>query len=97
MSADKNSLSWKRAVETQKYWSGDGLVVCYDELTGDTHVVNEFAANLLDILSDEGVSTDNLCASIPNLSVPEEQKSDFLEYVNNILLDLCEYGLVERG
>ena len=97
MSADENSLCWKRTVEIQKYWSGDGLVVCYDELTGDTHVVNEFAANLLYILSGDGVSINDLCASIPGLSVPEEQKSDFLEYINNILLDLCAYGLVEQG
>lgn len=94
---DQSTSSWRRTVATEQYWSGDGLVVCFDQLTGDTHVINEFSANLLNTLSKKWISTTDLCSTIPDLSVPEEEKQDFLDHVNNILLDLCEYGLVEQG
>ncbi len=96
MLVDGKCVGWKRTRKIEQYWSGDDLVVCFDHVTGDTHVLNEFSANLLELLSSKPISVEKICQLIPDLSIPEKEIPSFLDHINNILLELRDYGLVEQ-
>lgn len=75
-------------------WPDDSIVVCYDTLSGDTHLLSEMAALALQQLQqDNGLQLDALLARVA-ASLGMETNPELASAIEQILNDFNERGML---
>ena len=90
---------WRLAVgHALRYraWDTDDLAVVYHPLSGDTHLVDASALELLKLLADGPRSTESLVAGLPAV-LPDEDQPTLCGFVDSTLLQLQGIGLVSAA
>ncbi len=85
-------MAWRLTSSGREYNCGEGLVVYFHPASGNTHMLNEFAAGVLRELM-AGPSTASLLAQCKDLDVDGTLTA---AQVDNVLQELEEIYLVEH-
>lgn len=95
MSSIQATTSWRVPVEGTlplRYWDGDYVV--YNPLTGDTHVLDIVAGEVLKVIMAAPTTSRELCQHVADfLEVPNDVRT--AENVDAVLATLDELGLIE--
>ncbi len=89
-------MTWRVESPGQVYDAGEGSVVYFDPRSGDTHLLSDFAAYLLEQLGDGPLDTGELVARV----APDVEGGDPAEVqasVTAALEDLVSLDILKRG
>ena len=92
----ESATGWRIFEEGALHWEKWGeQYALYDALSGETHLLPEFSASLLQLLS---TSPRTLAEVAGELCLDSEEICDqaFLEHVSQLLAQLQEAGLTEK-
>lgn len=86
---------WRIPVEGTlplRYWNGDYVV--YNPLTGNTHVLDIVAGEVLQVIMAAPTTSRELCRHVAAfLEIPDDART--AENVDGVLVTLDELGLIE--
>ncbi|MCB1667785.1 MAG: HPr-rel-A system PqqD family peptide chaperone [Porticoccaceae bacterium] len=87
-------MKWRACSKGLWYDRGEGRSVYFDPASGDTHLLDEFAAHILQQLSLKSLSESELqqqCEpALADLSTDEQE-----QFLEQLLLELASLDLVE--
>lgn len=74
-------------------WNGEDVSVVYNGISGDTHLVEELALHLLQLVGVSPLSTETLALQLTDFFV-ENDPNKIQEFIDSTLLQLETVGLV---
>ncbi|MDX1734447.1 MAG: HPr-rel-A system PqqD family peptide chaperone [Halioglobus sp.] len=89
-------MSWRAAAQGEFYDAGEGVVVYYDPRSGDTHLIGQFAAFILQQLGKR----DMTLAQIRELVAPLVEAGDdgeLVDSISTVLGDLVDLDVLQRA
>lgn len=75
-------------------WDTDEILV-FDVTSGDTHLVNDLTAEILQVLDRASLDVNGLCREIAGSLSPGDESDEFQSNVAKLLDHLDRLGLVE--
>ena len=89
-------MKYKVELPGQFYDCGEESVVYFDLQTGDTHLVSDFAAHILRLLTGRAMDIDELVERLlPDMEVADPR--NLAAVIPAILEELVSLEIVERG
>lgn len=86
-------MNWRIESMGRFYDAGEGMVVYFDPATGDTHLLSDFAAHIINQFDQEPIATEELVAKV----APDVDHSDIRELgemVSGVLEELGRLDIV---
>lgn len=75
-------------------WNDDSAVVCYDTISGDTHLLNPLAAETLSQLQRDATLSLDVLATRVAASLDIEVDEDLVRAIEQILSEFTERGVL---
>jgi len=76
-------------------WDGDDLAVVYNRSSGDTHLLEKLALEMLCLIHVSPQTADSLATKVEEILVADKE-GNILEFVEATLLKLQDAELVKR-
>jgi PqqD family protein of HPr-rel-A system len=74
-------------------WDDDDLVVVYNKISGDTHLLDPLAGIVLDLIGSAPFTTEQLACELAD-AFSDEDKNNALGHIEASLLQLEDIGLI---
>lgn len=87
---------WSLVSPAQLYiraWEGEDTAVVYDARSGDTHLIEALALEVLHLLKDQPSSTEALSLKLISLYAQDDHVS-IIDLIPTILRDMRDVGLL---
>ena len=88
-------MKWRNESRGRFYNANEGTVVYFDSHSGDTHLLSDFAAYVLQQLGHQPLTTDELVDQISSAIVPENIP-DLREALAGVLKELVALDILKR-
>ncbi len=93
----QSATGWKILAENALYWEQWGeQYALYNSLSGETHLLPEFSARVLQQLSVHPRTVVELAGLFDKTGINENGDQDFEEYLTCLLVQLQAEGLTEQ-
>jgi PqqD family protein of HPr-rel-A system len=89
-------MKWQRNTVGQFYDPHESTVVYFDTLCGDTHLLSDFAAYLLQQFGSQPVTTEELVHKV-SPSIDAGDISELRETVSGVLEELVALDILKRA
>jgi len=88
-------MKWRNSSPGRFYSSNEITVVYFDSHSGDTFLISEFAAYLMQQLGDQSLSTEELANKI-SPSIDLGDFTDLNEAISGVLEELVALDILQR-
>jgi hypothetical protein len=88
-------MTWRIYSKGQLYDANESTVVYFDSYSGDTHLLSDFAGFVMQQLSNQPLTTEEVVNQI-SLSVDSEGIPDLEEAVTGVLEELALLDILKR-
>lgn len=88
-------MKWRIQSRGRFFDAGESAVVYFDSRSGDTHLLSDFAAYILQQFSDQTLTTNELADRV-SPSVDPEELPDLAGSVASILDELAALDILEK-
>ena len=88
-------MKWRNDSPGRFYSSNEGTVVYFDSHSGDTHLISEFAAYLMQQLGDRSLTTRELVDKM-SATIDWGGTSDLEEAVSGVLGELVALDILQH-
>jgi len=93
----QSASGWKLLAEDALHWEQWGeQYALYNSLSGETHLLPEFSARVLQQLSVHPRTAADLAGSLEKTVTGADNDYDLVEYVTQLLVQLQAEGLTEK-
>ena len=93
----QSAKGWKILAEDVLHWEKWGKqYTLYNSLSGETHILPELSARLLQQLSVHPRTVIELAGLFDEKDINESDDHDFVEYLTHLLVQLQAEGLTEQ-
>jgi PqqD family protein of HPr-rel-A system len=89
-------MKWQRNTVGRFYDANEATVVYFDARSGDTHLLSDFAAYLLQQFGAQPVTTEELVNKV-SPSIDTEDISDLRATVSGVLEELVALDILKRA
>jgi PqqD family protein of HPr-rel-A system len=86
-------MTWRIKSLGEIYNRGEPTAIYFDAASGDTHLVSDFAAHLLQMLTATPLTTDAILTRLAD-DIDEEDAADLLQAVPGLLNQLAELDIL---
>jgi PqqD family protein of HPr-rel-A system len=88
-------MKWRNNSVGRFYDSNESTVIYFDSHSGDTHLLSDFAAHIMQQFGDQSLTTEELVTKI-SPGIESGDISDFKEALSGVLEELVALDILKR-
>lgn len=88
-------MTWRTYSKGRLYDTNESTVVYFDSYSGDTHLLSDFAGFVMQQLSNQPLTTEEVVNQI-SLSIDSEEIPDLEDAVTGVLEELALLDILKR-